>query len=132
MSIRSRTVCFSPDVNDLSTIILKEASGSIGGNGGRILRNKKKRNNGTQRLSPMRFLIRLGTKVADAIRGVSIRRKSSRKVSSSSTLVKSCSISDLNDPHRAETVEDCIEFLHSSSCRERPSFSIDSSSTKFC
>lgn len=121
MSIRSRTVCFSPDVNDLSTIILKH--GSV---------NNKKRNNGTQRLSPMRFLIRLGTKVADAIRGVSIRKRSSRKVSSSSTLVKSCSISDRNDPHRAETVEDCIEFLHSSSCRERPSFSLDSSSTKFC
>ncbi|RYR15913.1 hypothetical protein Ahy_B04g072866 [Arachis hypogaea] len=75
--------------------------------------------------TPVRFLIQIGTKVASAIRDVSMRRRSSRKVSSSSsssTLVRSYSVSDhTTDSHRAEAVEDCIEFLHSSSTRERPS-----------
>lgn len=132
MSIKSKRVCFSPDVNnDIPTIFLKHSC--YYGDSGRILRNNKKSEIGRtsinfkvskeSKLSPLRFLVKLGTKVASSIRSVSIRRRSSRKVSSSSTLVRSRSISDLTDSHRAETVEDCIEFLHSSSSRERPSFS---------
>ncbi|KAK7339840.1 hypothetical protein VNO77_20526 [Canavalia gladiata] len=125
MSRKSKRVCFSPDINDKPTIFLKHGGG--GGDGGKISRNMKRitgigsfRLPIDTKLSPIRFLVRLGAKVASAIRDVSVRRRSSRKVSSS-TLVRSRSLSDLTDSHRAETVEDCIEFLHSSSSRERPS-----------
>jgi len=119
-------VCFSPDVNDKPTLFLKHC-GEDNNDGGRVSRNMMRiTRTCTFRLhvdtnsSPVRLLLRLGEKVASAIRSVSVRRRSSRKVSSS-TLVRSRSLSDLTDSHRAETVEDCIEFLHSSSSRERPS-----------
>ncbi|KAL5058190.1 hypothetical protein RYX36_029794 [Vicia faba] len=109
MSIKSKRVCFSPNVNDIPTIFLKKRDFKF---------------TTESKLSPpLKFLVQLGTKVASSIKSVSMKRTSSRKVSSSSTLVRSRSISDLTDSHRAETVEDCIEFLHSSSSRERPSFS---------
>ncbi|XP_028773795.1 uncharacterized protein LOC114730856 [Neltuma alba] len=103
MSKNSKRVCFSPDVNEKSTVFLKHD-----GEGGS--------------LSPVSFLLRLGEKMmAGAMKVVSIRRRSSRKVSSS-TMVRSRSLSaGSSDSHRAEAVEDCIEFLHSSSSRERPS-----------
>ncbi|KAF1895433.1 hypothetical protein Lal_00044083 [Lupinus albus] len=72
-------------------------------------------------VSPMKFLVRLGAKVASAVRVVTMRRRSCRKISSSSTLARSRSFSDPNDSYRARAVQDCIEFLHSSSTRERPS-----------
>ncbi|KAK7327892.1 hypothetical protein VNO77_21985 [Canavalia gladiata] len=112
---KSKRVCFSPDINEKPTMFLKH--------GGR------KRMIGTWTfsrlpkdpiLSPVRFLLRLGAKVASSFSVVSIGRRSSRKVSSS-TLVRSRSLSDPNDSsYRAKAVEDCIEFLHSSSSRERP------------
>ncbi|ESW12373.1 hypothetical protein PHAVU_008G106800 [Phaseolus vulgaris] len=128
MSRKSKRVCFSPDVNDKPTIFLKHGHcGEDNNDGGRVSRNRMRiTRTCTFRLhmdtnsSPVRLLLRLGEKVASAIRNVSVRRRSSRKVSSS-TLVRSRSLSDLTDSHRAETVEDCIEFLHSSSSRERPS-----------
>ncbi|XP_054785117.1 uncharacterized protein LOC129291663 [Prosopis cineraria] len=103
MSRKSKRVCFSPEVNEQSTVFLKH-----GGDGAR--------------LSPVSFLLRLGEKVvAGAMKVVSMKRRSSRKVSSS-TMVRSRSLSaGSSDSHRAEAVEDCIEFLHSSSSRERPS-----------
>ncbi|KAF7845394.1 josephin-like protein [Senna tora] len=125
MSIRSKRVCFSPDVNEKPAFFLKHG----GDRGGRVLLGNRKRIIGNwsfrvakdPRLSPVRFLLRLGAKVARAtIKVVSMRRRSSRKVSSSSNLVRSRSLSDPTDSHRAEAVEDCIEFLHSSSSRERP------------
>ncbi|RDX96075.1 hypothetical protein CR513_21306, partial [Mucuna pruriens] len=130
MSRKSKRVCFSPDVNDKPTIFLKHddsgGDNSTNQNNGIISRSRKRitrtcslRFSSDTNLSPMRLLLRLGAKVASAIRNVSVRRRSSRKVSSS-TLVRSRSLSDLTDSHRAETVEDCIEFLHSSSSRERP------------
>ncbi|CAJ2670698.1 unnamed protein product [Trifolium pratense] len=115
MSNKSKRVCFSPHVNDIPTIFLKKKR-EIGNGNFKLTKEKS-------RLAPLKFLVKLGTKVASSIRSVSMKRRSSRKVSSSSTLVRSRSISDLTDSHRAETVEDCIEFLHSSSTRERPSFS---------
>ncbi|KAG4922088.1 hypothetical protein AAZX31_18G179000 [Glycine max] len=127
MSRRSKRVCFSPDVKDKPTIFLKYCGDGGNGNDDRVSRNRKRisrsrtfRLSIDTNLSPARFLLQLGEKVASAIRNVSVRRRSSRKVSSS-TLVRSRSLSDLTDSHRAETVEDCIEFLHSSSSRERPS-----------
>ncbi|XP_045810122.1 uncharacterized protein LOC123904508 [Trifolium pratense] len=121
---KSKRVCFSPnDVNEKPTIFLKHGYCS------KVLRNRK-RLIGTWTfrfrcrdpiLSPVRVLMKLGAKVASSIRAVSLRR-SSRKVSSS-TLVRSHSLSNSNltDSHRAKAVEDCIEFLHSSSSREVPS-----------
>ncbi|KAJ1411306.1 hypothetical protein SESBI_21351 [Sesbania bispinosa] len=101
---------------------------SVGCSGDRVLGDKKRIvGTWTFRLpknpifSPVRFLQQLGAKVASVVRVVAIRRRSSRKVSSSSTLVRSRSLSDPTDSHRAKAVEDCIEFLHSSSSRERPS-----------
>ncbi|KAK2361032.1 hypothetical protein P8452_64893 [Trifolium repens] len=115
MSIKNKRVCFSPHVNDIPTIFLKKKR-EIGSGNFKFTTEQSK-------LSPLKFLVQLGTKVASSIKSVSMKRRSSRKVSSSSTFVRSRSISDLTDSHRAETVEDCIEFLHSSSTRERPSFS---------
>ncbi|XP_027351316.1 uncharacterized protein LOC113862427 [Abrus precatorius] len=126
MSRKSTRVCFSPDVNDKPTLFLKHGLDGSNNNAEKVSRNRKRiigacalRLPIDPKLPPVRFLMRLGTKVASAIRDVSLRRRSSRKVSSS-TLVRSRSLSDLTDSHRAETVEDCIEFLHSSSSRERP------------
>ena len=129
MSRKSKRVCFSPDVNEKPTIFLKyyTADGSAADGGGvRVLASKRRIiGNWTSQipkarsLSPVRFLARFGEKVAKAVRGVSMRRKSSPKVSSSS-MARSVSLSDHTDSHRAEAVEACIEFLHSSSTRERP------------
>jgi len=120
---KSKRVCFSlDDVDEKPAIFLKH--GCI-----KVLRNRKRligtwsfRLHRDPIMSPVRFLIRLGAKVASSIRAVSLRRRSSRKVSSS-TLVRSHSLSNSNltDSHRAKAVEDCIEFLHSSSSREAPS-----------
>lgn len=67
----------------------------------------------------IRFLKRIGTKVAMALRFMSSRKKSSRKVSSAS-LARSRSYAEtLHDSQRAEAIEDCIEFLNSSSSLQR-------------
>lgn len=119
-------VCYTSDFSGKPIMLLKQTS--VGCSGGRVLGNNKKRITGTwtfrfpkdPKFSPVRFLQQLGAKVASAIRVVSMRKRSSRKVSSSS-LVRTYSVSDPIDTHRAKAVEDCIEFLHSSSTRERPS-----------
>ncbi|KAM3325671.1 hypothetical protein P3S67_000796 [Capsicum chacoense] len=74
------------------------------------------------------FLKNIGTKVASALNFFSIsnRKKSSRKVSSSTTasLARSRSYAEtlIHDSQRAEAIEDCIEFLnYSSSCLHRSS-----------
>nr|KYP62927.1 hypothetical protein KK1_017487 [Cajanus cajan] len=115
---KSKRVSFSPDVNEKPTMFLKHG---VLGNRKRVIGNWSfSRFPKDPLLSPVRFLLRLGAKVASSIRVVSMGRRSSRKVSSS-TLVRSRSFSDPNDSsYRAKAVEDCIEFLHSSSSRERP------------
>ncbi|RYR72602.1 hypothetical protein Ahy_A02g006830 isoform B [Arachis hypogaea] len=113
---KSKRVCFSPDSSDKTTIFLKHGT-CVG----------KKRMIGCwnfgllkESSSPVKFLVKLGSKVANAIGIASMRRRSSRKVSSSA-LARSQSLAGPIDSHRAKAVEDCIEFLHSSSSRERPS-----------
>ncbi|KAL8102223.1 hypothetical protein AgCh_026929 [Apium graveolens] len=73
------------------------------------------------------FLRRIADKMAKTLSLVTIKR-SSRKVSSSSsssTLARSRSYADTSlDTQRAEAVEDCIEFLNSSSCLRKKSNSI--------
>lgn len=77
----------------------------------------------------IRFLKRIGTKVAMALRFMSSRKKSSRKVSSAS-LARSRSYAEtLHDSQRAEAIEDCIEFLNSSSSLQRSNSLASSSGT---
>ncbi|KAL4274947.1 hypothetical protein S83_068999 [Arachis hypogaea] len=107
-------MCCSVDVNEKETIFLKRNRKRVTGTWS--LRLPK-----DPRLSPVRFLLRLGAKVASVIRVASMRRRSSRKVSSSSSASSSIRprpSSDNTDSHRAKAVQDCIEFLHSSSSRE--------------
>ncbi|KAK7286890.1 hypothetical protein RJT34_22228 [Clitoria ternatea] len=136
---KTERVCFPHEFNEKPIMLLKHAtfgdgdnnnnpgSGDGGSSCSRAFGNKKKftriwtvRFPKDARFSPVRLLEKLRAKVASAIRVVSMRRRSSRKVSSS-TLVRTRSVSDHTDSHRAKAVEDCIEFLHSSSSRERPS-----------
>ncbi|PKI53859.1 hypothetical protein CRG98_025754 [Punica granatum] len=73
--------------------------------------------------SPVQFFRRLGDKTAKVLRLVYSQR-SSRKVSSSAghaTLVRSRSLVDQTESHRAEAIEDCIEFLNSYSSLHRSS-----------
>ncbi|XP_031102945.1 josephin-like protein [Ipomoea triloba] len=73
---------------------------------------------------PARFLKSLGAKMSKAVRLMSSsnRKRSSRKVSSASSLVRSRSYAEtLVDSQRAEAIEDCIEFLNSSSSLPRSS-----------
>ncbi|KAK1365493.1 hypothetical protein POM88_041054 [Heracleum sosnowskyi] len=64
--------------------------------------------------SAEKFFRRIGEKMAKALSFVSMKR-SSRKVSSS-TLPRSRSYAEPLDSHRAAAIEDCIQFLNSSSC----------------
>ncbi|KAM5560362.1 josephin-like protein [Rosa sericea] len=117
----SKRVSFSPDVYDNKPIMyLKQSGGTrVGGN-----RNMAsgiwafRQLNDTNSLSaPVRFLRGLRAKVA---RVISARKRSSRKVSSSN-LTRSRSVSDPIESHRAEALEDCIEFLNSASSLQRTS-----------
>nr|ACU14639.1 unknown [Glycine max] len=119
-------VCYTPDFNEKPIMFLKQTSVGGGGNKKRVTGTWTFRFPKDPKFSPVRFLQQLGAKVASAIRVVSMRRRSSRKVSSSS-LVRTRSVSDPPDSRRAKAVEDCIEFLHSSSSRERPSSVSESS-----
>ncbi|TXG58768.1 hypothetical protein EZV62_016597 [Acer yangbiense] len=120
----SKRVSFSPDVYDKPTVYLKHG----GGCSGRAAGNRKRVVVGifsfrlprstSRSFSPARLLERFGAKVVRAFRCVSLRKRSSRKVSSSS-LVRSRSLAESIDSHRAEAIEDCIEFLNSSSSMSR-------------
>ncbi|KAE8099249.1 hypothetical protein FH972_017246 [Carpinus fangiana] len=125
----SKRVSFSPDVNDKPTMFLKHGGGTrVSGGRKRVIgiwtfRLPKE----SELISPVKFLQSLRAKVVTAIRFISMRRRSSRKVSSS--LVRSRSVSDpIIDSHRAEAIEDCIEFLNSSSSLPRS----NSASTSSC
>lgn len=118
---------FCPDVNDKPTIYLKHSGGTrVGGNRKRLAGIFSFRLRRGSRFSPVRFLKKLGAKVARVLRCASSKRKSSRKVSSSS-LARSRSYVDPMDSHRAEAIEDCIEFLNSS-CSLPRSNSVSSNS----
>ncbi|KAL2333919.1 hypothetical protein Fmac_015132 [Flemingia macrophylla] len=115
---KSKRVGFSLDVNEKPTMFLKH---KVLGKRKRVIKSWSfSRFPKDPLLSLVRSLPRLRAKVASSISVVSMERRSSRKVSSS-TLVRSRSLSDLNDSsYHAKAIKDCIEFLHSSSSRERP------------
>ncbi|XVE62021.1 hypothetical protein DITRI_Ditri06bG0085400 [Diplodiscus trichospermus] len=124
----SKRVSLSPDVNERPTIFLKH-----GGNG-RSRGNRRRVVVGiftfslveSSGFSPARLLRRIGAKFERAFDFVSIRRNSSLKVSSSS-LPRSRSLAESIDSYRAEAIEDCIEFLNSSSSLSRSNSVITSS-----
>ncbi|KAL6998402.1 hypothetical protein U1Q18_008527 [Sarracenia purpurea var. burkii] len=117
----SRRVSFSPEINEKPPTPFHNHGGGIkvGGNKRRVVigiwsfRPIK-----DSSFSPAGFLRRIGAKVAREFRLMSTRRRSSRKVSSSSSssLARSRSYAgSVIDSQRAEAIEDCIEFLNSSS-----------------
>ncbi|MBA0752933.1 hypothetical protein Gogos_000055 [Gossypium gossypioides] len=116
-----KRVSFSPDVSERPKLFVKHGGSATtrGGNRRRVVVGIF-----TFRLverssfSPASFLRHVGAKVAGALRFVSIRGNSSRKVSSSN-LPRSRSLAESIDSHRAEAIEDCIEFLNSSSSLSR-------------
>ncbi|KAL3536496.1 hypothetical protein ACH5RR_004957 [Cinchona calisaya] len=126
----NKRVGFSPDVNDNQPVIRKHY-GKQGYYGGTKVcsRGNKKRiprscSSSSAGFSAVRLLKRVGAKVAKAIRLISSGKKCSRKVSSASssslTLARSRSYAEtLDDSQRAEAIEDCIEFLNSSSSLQR-------------
>ncbi|XP_022748340.1 josephin-like protein [Durio zibethinus] len=120
MSRTSKRVSFSPDVNERPTIFLKHGgSGRTRGNRRRVVVGIFSfRLIESSRISPARLLRRIGAKFATALRFVSIRQNSSHRVSSSN-LPRSRSLAESIDSHRAEAIEDCIEFLNSSSSLSR-------------
>ncbi|KAF5747608.1 josephin-like protein-like [Tripterygium wilfordii] len=115
----SKRSCSSPDVNDKPTIYLNHGGGTRrAGNKKRVRICFSFRMLRSSTHSPARLLWRLGAQVARALRRMSMRRRSSRKVSSA-ILARSRSLADAIDSQRAEAVEDCIEFLNSSSSLQR-------------
>lgn len=70
-------------------------------------------------LSPLKYLKNLGGKMVGVLRMISPRRRraSPRVTSSSSERAKTC-VAPL-DSHRAEAIDDCIEFINSSSSLPR-------------
>ncbi|XP_026414388.1 josephin-like protein [Papaver somniferum] len=140
----SRRVNFSPDINDTQNISLKSnyrVTGNrrraAGISGFRVPKSSLSSSSSSQAgFSPMNFLCRLSNKVVRALRMVSLRRRrTSPKVSSSypSSSSSSSSSNQYNnlarsrsyvnhhhvDSHQSEAIEDCIQFINSSSSFQR-------------
>ncbi|KAI3974564.1 hypothetical protein MKX01_020336 [Papaver californicum] len=140
----SRRVNFSPDINDKPNISLKSnyrvtgnRKRAAGISGLRVPRSSLSSSMSSQSgYSPMNFLCRLSNKVVRALRMVSLRRRrTSRKVSSSfasssssssntghyNNLARSKSYVNHHhvDSHHSEAIEDCIQFINSSSSFQR-------------
>ncbi|CAI0424334.1 unnamed protein product [Linum tenue] len=121
----SKRVTFTPDATEKPTaVFLKQASlGSC-----RLVSVNRKRPFAVGIFSfrlrcrisrfstTCRMLRRLGAKVARVLRFVSLRRKSRKSPPPPpSYLPRSRSLADAVDSQRIEAIEDCIEFLNSSS-----------------
>lgn len=125
MSRKDRRVNFSPDVNNmpmsdfLKRSVSFRASPPFRGSRKRVaaIWSFRLQQKDPKYYSPMGFLRNLRAKVARAICLVS-KRRSSGKVSASN-LTRCRSVSDPMDSHRAEALEDCIEFLNSSASLKR-------------
>ncbi|KAI5325813.1 hypothetical protein L3X38_034887 [Prunus dulcis] len=122
----SKRVSFSPDVNEKPILYMKQSGGT--GNGTRVggSRNRvtgiwafRLLKDTTELPAPIKLLRTLRAKVARAVCIISARKRTSRKVSSSNHLTRSRSVSDPIESHRAEALEDCIEFLNSAASLQR-------------
>lgn len=114
--------CLSPDTNGGNpTVIVKHyqhpSSMSSKKHGGGAWASRLVSGDSQLSRSSLQFLRRLGGKTVRVLRLVSSQRPS-RKVSS---LVRSRSLVDQTESHRAEAIEDCIEFLNSYSSLHRSS-----------
>ncbi|KAL5710408.1 hypothetical protein ACHQM5_020971 [Ranunculus cassubicifolius] len=119
MSIRplARSVSFSPDIREnYPDISYKHKSGS------RIVSKKIKvagifsfRLPRASNFSPMRILKSVSAKVEKALRLITVRRRRSSSKVSSPYMGRSRSYASQVDSHHAEAIEDCIEFINSSS-----------------
>ncbi|MCD7452149.1 hypothetical protein HAX54_015261 [Datura stramonium] len=128
----SRRVSFSPDhvhdQNNTTNFYFKKKPSSNNWN----CRVQKSCSSSSSEFSVAIFLKNIGTKVASALNFLSNsnRKRSSRKVSSSSAscLARSRSYAEtlIHDSQRAEAIEDCIEFLNSSSSSLHRSSSVSS------
>ncbi|KAE8697715.1 Sulfoquinovosyldiacylglycerol 2 [Hibiscus syriacus] len=117
----SKRVSFSPNVGERPTMFIKH-----GGSGTTTMTSGNKRRVvvgiftfrvvESLSFSPASILRRVGAKVTGALRFISIRgnNSSSRKVYASK-MSRSRSLAESVESHRAEAIEDCIEFLNSSS-----------------
>ncbi|XP_060202026.1 uncharacterized protein LOC132630471 [Lycium barbarum] len=117
----SRRVSFSPDqVHDQNNFYFKKKPSSSSNWNSSL----QKSSSSSSEFSMASFLKNIGTKVNSALNFLSNsnRKRSSRKVSSSASLARSRSYAEtFHDSQRAEAIEDCIEFLNSSSCLHRSS-----------
>ncbi|KAF8031998.1 hypothetical protein BT93_D1034 [Corymbia citriodora subsp. variegata] len=118
----SKRVSFSPDIDDRPAILLEYGGSAKDGRGRkRVAATWSFRLAKELQFSPSGFLRRLGDKATKVLRCVSSGR-SSRKVSSSAPqLMRSRSLADQSESHRAEAIEDCIKFLNSSCSLQRSS-----------
>ncbi|KAL4283412.1 hypothetical protein GQ457_16G023520 [Hibiscus cannabinus] len=120
--ISSKRVSFSPEVGERPTVFLKH-----GDNGMTARGNKRRVVVGfftfrfveSSSFSPASFFRHVGAKVAGALRFVSVRGNSSSRKVSATKLSRSRSLAESIESHRAEAIEDCIEFLNSSSSLSR-------------
>ncbi|XP_030475735.2 uncharacterized protein LOC115692897 [Syzygium oleosum] len=116
----SKRVSFSPDIDDKSAILLEYGGSANGGRSRkRVAPTWSFRLAKESQFSPSQFFRRLGDKATKVLRCVSSSR-SSRKVSSSAPqFMRSRSLADQSESHRAEAIEDCIKFLNSSCSLQR-------------
>ncbi|ONI03649.1 hypothetical protein PRUPE_6G271900 [Prunus persica] len=120
----SKRVSFSPDVNEKPILYLKQSGDNgtrVGGSRNRVTGIWAFRllKDTTELPAPIKLLRTLRAKVARAVCIISARKRTSRKVSSSNHLTRSRSVSDPIESHRAEALEDCIEFLNSAASLQR-------------
>ncbi|KAL2500555.1 hypothetical protein Fot_34403 [Forsythia ovata] len=113
-----RRVRFSPDPNEKPRIYHKHGGGTKVGRNKKVIGIWSFRPARSPGFLPVGFFGRIGAKMARALRFVSSRRRCSHKVSLSS-LEGSRSYAENLDSQRAEAIEDCIEFLNSSSSLQR-------------
>ncbi|KZV15242.1 hypothetical protein F511_26388 [Dorcoceras hygrometricum] len=107
----SQRVSLAPE---LTAPYTKQCAKKVGGNKRRLIpKTCAFRLPKVSRFSLSRFLRCIKANVAKARRFASCRTRCSRKVSST-CLTRLRSYVDTVDLHRAEAVEDCIEFMNSS------------------
>ncbi|KAK9124446.1 hypothetical protein Sjap_014048 [Stephania japonica] len=90
----------------------------------------------TSGFATVRFLRRLGAKVASALQLVSLRKGTSTTTTTTTTTTappKKCNmersrsfVAPVVDSHRSKAIEDCIEFINSSSLQRSKSVSVNS------
>ncbi|KAK1437139.1 hypothetical protein QVD17_02924 [Tagetes erecta] len=115
----TRRVSFSPDTDGMSSLYFTTHDGNKPASPEPMIRIWTFGSQKSSGFSAMRFLGRIKAKFARALGFVS----STRKISSSSSTTTSCectlkrsrSYVEAFDSHRAQAIEDCIQFLNSSS-----------------